>query len=290
MQFSAGDAAVSGFDFIRRHPRPVIRWTVFSVAVSLLVTVIGLLLVGPTYLDLAARSRQQVSPQAVAKTFSAMALIVVVFALPAMLAMQSAVLRALLVGPAGGRWEGLSLGKRELRLLGVYVLMGLSLFGVEIVGGAATVILVHFKQPLFVTAGVVVGIATFCAMVLVVARLSLAPVVLMADGSQPLKRSWALTKGRFWPLFGAFLLLTVMLILAYLAVELIFALPLLTTLGSGGWSALFQPDKTITSLTAPQMIFRLGPAVVHALLSAVLAVLPASVAVEAYKAFSADRP
>jgi hypothetical protein len=266
-------------------------WTLFGVVISLIISAIGLLLLGPGYLDVLV-SHGPMKPETISKILPVLALPVLLIGVPAILAVKAAGYSALLNGPAGGWWAGLALGKREWGLLGVYILVGLSVLGIEIVGALAIVILALLKQPIFVFFALIVGVAMACAMMWIAVRLSLAGVVSIAEGARPLKRSWALTKGRFWPLFGAYMLLGVMLIIFYLLVELLFAIPLLMSLGSSGGFGLFHLDRApaMSALTLPQMIFRLGPAAIRALLIAAMSVVGAGPAVEAYKAFNAEAP
>jgi hypothetical protein len=289
MQFSAGDAAVSGIDFVRGHPRPVLVWTVFGVVVWLIISAIGLLLLGPSYLDLLV-AHGPMTPETTRKVLPVLALPLLLIGVPTILAVKAASYRALLSGPAGGRWEGLAFGKREWGLLGVYVLLGLSLAAIELVGILVGIVFAVLKTPGFIALTVIVGFVTVCAMLWIAVRLSLAGVVSIAEGARPLKRSWALTRGRFWSLFGAYMLLGVMFIIFYLLVELVFAIPLLMSLGSGGDFGLFHLDQApaMSALTLPQMIFRLGPAAIRALLFAAMAAISAGPAVEAYKAFSVE--
>lgn len=223
-EFSSTDAALEGLRVSREHPLAVLWWWGANVAASLAAFALWTL---PPYRRVAAMIPQfqsvgaamQLNPtdQALANQYLAL----VMQALPPMLlfaaitmvlrtVLVTAVLRAAL-RPGDRAFGYLRVSMDELR----QILLSF-LIVVVFLGYAAVVSLVSW----FVTA-IIAGLiggsgATFLAgamaFVLVglaflypAVRLSLAPAMTFADGKISLFRSWPLTKGRFWPLFGAYL-------------------------------------------------------------------------------------
>ena len=68
-----------------------------------------------------------------------------------------------------------------------------------------------------------VFVALFVAFLYPAVRLSLAPSMTFADGRISLFRSWPLTAGQFWGLFGAYVLATVLALLVLMLTFVIFA-------------------------------------------------------------------
>ena len=289
--FSATDAAFSGFHFVKAHPRTVLIWTGCYLLLMLVGAVLGIAVFGHAYVDMLVSPR--LAEPAMIRRVAWLAVPELLAFVPFLLAMKAAIIRALLYGPAGGRWAGLRFGKPELALLGVYMLIGLSVAGVYLVGLIAAILFFALKQPVASAIGVLVVVFTVGACIWMAVRLSLGPVVWVAEGRRSLKRSWALTKGRFWALFGAYLLLSVTFLVAYLIMYLVFAIPLaVSVFGQGlGFTELgLVLTRRAPVLTTLQLVFSLGPSVIQMLIQGAVTPIQTGPSVAAYRVFALDAP
>lgn len=95
-------------------------------------------------------------------------------------------------------------------------------------------------------------------------RLSLAPALTFADRRISLLRAWSLTRGRFWPLFGAYLIALTIAAVLWLAVSTLFVLFLLAT-GSPlkppvlhGLAGLLSPAALLTLVVSSLLTALVG--------------------------------
>jgi len=189
--FSASDAALEGFQVLKRHWRVAVGWALFYVVASVAVVVggavVSVVLVGSGALSQSAM--QAVLGPAVG--------LLVLVAVPLVLA--GGVYRLLLAPDAPG-FLHLRLGGDELRLLGVWVVLAV----VIAAGGFAIAFL---AGGLSAAAGRWVGwpaaFLAFVGVVLVVARLSLAQAHAVGQGRFDIVGAWRLGRGKSWALVGA---------------------------------------------------------------------------------------
>jgi hypothetical protein len=161
-------------------------------------------------------------------------------------AMVRAVLR-----PLDDRFGYLRLGADELRQLGLFCLALLVMLGVYIgvilVTVVVGVLLVAAKAAPASVAVVAIALWLF-ALVFVGIRLSLAPALTFDTRRINLFGSWAMTRGRFWSLLGAYLLAFALVLVVYLlSFMLIFAVGALLN-GGDPLGGMWKTD--MTSLTA----------------------------------------
>ncbi len=122
------------------------------------------------------------------------------------------------------RREGFSIGfgADELRLIGVYFLWLLTIFGIYL-GTALPVGLVFgvlgylareaapFLAPLLMFVAIIL---IYCSLIFFSVRFSPAAAVTIRDRKLSFTSAWSATKGRFWPMFGAFLVLSIVVYVA----------------------------------------------------------------------------
>jgi hypothetical protein len=148
--------------------------------------------------------------------------------------------------PADDRFGFMRLGADEIRqmalagltflvFMGAYIAMVFALVILGIVVG----LIARLAGGLIVFLGV---IGVIGALALLGVRLSLAPALTFDTGRIDLFGSWALTRGRFWPLFGTYLLAFAMIVIVYLlGLLVILALAAVMT-GGNPLTSMMRPD------------------------------------------------
>jgi hypothetical protein len=284
--FSASDAAFTGFRVVREHPTMVLFLAVIQVIFSVGLSLIMIALAGPALTQL-----QNLSPTAQTDPLQSMRLLQQIAPLYLVLTPVSLMIYAVFYGamnravlrPAESQFGYLRLGADEFRQLGLLVLMFLLFIGVyiaAIIGGMIVGLVVGMLMGMVAgsTAGGVLGvtvgvIGVLAAMVFVGVRLSLASAQTFATRSINLFGSWTLTKGRFWPLLGTYLLVFCLLvIMGLLAVVILGSIAVIAAGGMSAIGTLMKPDmSTIGIYFTPARILT---SVLSALLTALF--LPVS--------------
>jgi hypothetical protein len=281
-EFSPTEAALEGLRISREHPAAVLWWWAAYLLASLVQ--IGLSSLAPfrrlmvIYPDLkAASDTVRAAPADAAAAQHLMSLLgqaappLITFAAATLLmqmVLSTAVLRAVL-RPAERGIGYLRLSIDEVRQLGLALLVaaGVIVYGF-LVSLASELVLAVLTGLL----GTVLpqAVLVFAAFALVVAafaypavRLSLAPAMTLADGRISLLRAWALTRGRFWPLFGAYAIALAIAGVLWLAVTLPVDIALGLLAGRTGPTAI----TSFGDLATPVVLAAL---VVSSLLSALL--------------------
>jgi hypothetical protein len=116
-------------------------------------------------------------------------------------------------------------------------------------------------------------------------RLSLAGAQTLAEGKLNFFGSWTLTRGRFWPIFGTYLMAIILAAVIGLLGFVVAAAPIFA-IGGGmkGLSMVMQPNVTTLSayFTAPIIVYTLIMAFVGAQVDAIV-VCPAAAIYRAIK-------
>lgn len=261
MAFSASDAAFEGFRLVRRNPLALVAWTLVYAVLSLasLAAVSGMMDDFVRLSEAANALEAQAAPDlsqfwALMAQFGQMLLQISWLAPVSVVAsavLGAAVARGVLNPKAGG-FGYLRLGMDELRVVGVTlvltILMVVAVAVVVLVGGVAVGLTAAVSAPAWgALIGLVVMLAGACLTIWLSVRFSLAVPMTVAENRFALFDSFALTKGRFWPLLGMAVIAVVMtLIISFLSS--IVTMPLGMMSGMQGWT--FGPDSDPEALRA----------------------------------------
>lgn len=243
MAFSATDAAFEGFRVVRRHPMALVFWSLFYVVVMVAVFAV----MGPNLISFVTATEQleqsgaTPSMEDFAPIFQMMGLLFAVMlplSLIASAMIYAAVSRSVL-RPSESAFGYLRLGMDEVRVLVVSIVLAIvfmvAMFVVSGIIAAVIGMASAADAPalwLVVVLLVCAGVALF---VWLMVRLSLAIPITMAERRIAIFASFAVTKGRFWPLLGMALLAFVMSMVVGLLGGLV-AMPI--QLATGGLAGL----------------------------------------------------
>lgn len=230
--FSATNAALEGFRLAGRHPFLMLFWAVaYTVGIAVLLAAM-LLIVLPAdiWRGLLAGNAEALRDPDFNPIMLAVALplfFVVILLLTAMA--NTAIFRAIL-RPKPRGFGYLAIGGDE----GRQILLTLLIMLVSILCGIGLVVLAPATlaltpEPYRVLAGVLGGIGVFFLAIWISTRLSLAAVQTFVERRVTLFGSWKLTRGRFWPLLGMWLLAIVLAIIVSLVASALSYLPMVIT-------------------------------------------------------------
>lgn len=244
MAFSATDAAFEGFRVVRRHPMALIFWALFYavmlVAALAMVggSVIGLMNAAETLEASGATSPEAFMPALA--SYMAIFAVVLPVSLIASAMIYAAVSRAVL-RPTESAFGYLRLGMDEVRVLVVSIVLFIvfTVLMVVVFGiiGAVIGMTAAADMPALWLLVVLLVCAAIALFVWLAVRLSLAIPITMAERRIAIFDSFAVTKGRFWPLLGMALLAGVMSIVVSLLGSLV-GMPL--QLATGGLQGLSE--------------------------------------------------
>lgn len=242
MGFSATEAAFEGFRVVRRNPMALIFWALFY----MLIMVAALALVGGSLIGLMGMAEEleatgAASPEAfmpILASYMAILAVVLPVSLIASAIIYAAVARAVL-RPGESAFGYLRLGMDEVRVLVVSIVLFFVFIGLTTVLGAVIGFAIGFTvaadAPALWLVVVLLVLAAIAVCIWLAVRLSLAIPITMAERRIAIFDSFALTKGRFWPLLGMALLAGVMSIVVGLLGSLV-GMPI--QLATGGLEGL----------------------------------------------------
>lgn len=233
VRFSPTDAVFAGFRFIKERPATILVWAAYLLVVLGVASLAMFDLGGDALTSLViATQGDKPDPNQLIKLMEQVApaslfaeLLITVFG--AVLA--TAMLRVRLT-PGPHAWGGLKLGGDELRMLGATLLVMIGVFCLSMAVGILSDVVGSFGGPVLIP--FVLGLLLVLA---VQVRLSLVGVVAQAEGRISLPRSIQLTKGMFWRLLGAYVLLAaITLVILFLLAVIFTALVGAAAMATGG--------------------------------------------------------
>lgn len=228
--FSATNAAFEGFRLAGRHPLLMLFWAVaYTLAIVVLVAMMFLIVAPPgVWPALLAGNPDGIEADAFSPLRFAVVFPLAFAGILLTTAMvNTAVYRAIL-RPRERGLGYLAIGGDEgrqilltLLIMLVSILGGLGLLALSVTAVALT------PEPFRVLVGVGAGITAFALLIWLSTRLSLAAVQTFIERRVTLFGSWRLTRGRFWPLLGMWLLAIALTLVASLVATALSYLPML---------------------------------------------------------------
>jgi len=285
--FSAADAAFTGFRIVWERPLAVVIWAVVQFVASLAINLFIAISAGQAFSQMSQLGLQPPADpdkvmalfRQIAPTYVAVLTAVLVLAAVFYAAMNRAVMR-----PAESRFGYLRLAADELRQLGLFVILVLLALGFYLAVLIVAALVIGVLGALLgasaqLGAGVLLAVllpVLACVFIYLGVRLSLASPLTFATGRIHVFGSWAMTRRRFWPLFGTYLI-SFALSLVVSALTLAIAVLAVPILG-GGVQALgpaFQADvTTVAAILSPARLVYLAISAIGAALSAPITMCP----------------
>ncbi|HEX6866128.1 MAG TPA: hypothetical protein VF122_02745 [Caulobacteraceae bacterium] len=289
-----GEAALAGFDVIRRKPGAVLAWGgVFFVYLLVIMafmfasvsSVAGLEIEGGEP-DLAAVIGMQMMLMGVQFVITAASFVVRVV-------LTCAVYRAVLE-PEDSRTAYMRLGKIELLVglvtLCVGIIVGMLIFGAAFIGAGVTIAAWFASRPLAVLLGVALLIGFVALLAWVGLRMAMAVPMTFAERRIRIFEAWDLTRGHVGELFLMMLIVIAVVIAIEAVVVFAGVLAIVAAVGAGGMMDL----SALSTLDGPALMARLAAftplfllcGVVLAILSAVVHTIVVAPWAVAYRAIA----
>ena len=295
--FSAADAAFTGFRVVWERPLAVVIWAIVQFVASLAFNLFMAVSAGQTVAQMAQLGVPQLGdPRAealmreAAPTYVAVLIGQLVLAAVFYAAMNRAVIR-----PTESRFGYLQLASDELRQLGVLALLLALLLGFYLAVFVVSLVVVGVLMAVLGNAAAIALTAilipvVICALIFFGVRLSLASPLTFATRRITVFRSWSMTRGRFWPLLGAYLI-ALALGLVVFALTAAIAVLAVAILGGGGQQAVasavsFNPTSIAQILSPIGIVYMTIVSIGAALTSPITMCPPAAI----YVALSGGAP
>lgn len=282
MAFSATDAAFEGFRLVRRNPLALVAWTLLYAVLTLTALFSLSNMMGPLEAwTMQAEALDGVDQPSLDQVMEMMAGLGAIMAQVAWLlpitmvvgAMLSAAVARGVLKPSRDAFGYLRLGMDELRVLVVTFVLGLIMCLCAFVAMLAFGLLIGIVRAaggggVAVSVGIIGFLALVWFFIWLSVRLSLAVPITVAEKRFAFFDSFALTKGRFWPLLGMAVLAVVMVLLVQLLSSIV-SMPIALASGMESWS--FGADQDSAAVIAALDVSNpwvIAHAVVEAIVSA----------------------
>ena len=305
-KFSAADAAMTGFGVVRRTPSVLLWWTLFHILLTGGFSILMVIMAGPAMTQMMALQGTSITPdpQTQAQRFELFSQLAPLYLLmfPLSIAFYSVLYTAMnraVLRPAQGAFGYLRLGVEELRQFGLFLLTFVMLICAYILMFILGLIAFAVIQLLVVKAapgssaptflGLGVGLLFLAAWIYVTTRLSLASPLTFDSKRVNLFGSWRITRGQFWPMFGAYVLTAFLaLVVGLLGMVVLFACAAIASGGVNGFAFMFRPDMSSlnTYLTPARIVYLVLAGALYALVWPVFLTPRAAI----YKALTAPKP
>lgn len=286
---SSTDMAFEGIRLARERPMAILTWAALIFVMTLLGAAALIGIAGEAMGELSElQGETQPDPAEALRLLGSILPAMLVF-LPLVLVLYgvlyAAVNRAVL-RPEAARGAPLKLGGEELRQGLVILLLSLVLLFAYVVLAVVVALVAAAAGSANPAAGgllafVGIGLALVLMLFLAV-RLSLASPLTFDEGRVRVLQSWHLTRGRFWPLFGGYVLAAALALVIYLLALVVFVA--VAAVVGGGLEAIgdiFNPD--MSSLGAYFTPATLAYTAFSSLLSALMIAITVGAAAEAYR-------
>lgn len=296
-KISSTDIAFEGLRLVREQPRAVLVWAGLLLGFGVIMAIIMITMAGEAMTRLTDLQRAtNPDQQAVMAAMAAVAPAYGVLLVPMVLiygVLYAAIHRTVL-RPSDGGPGFVRFGGDELRQIAVLVLYGLLVGGVYMLGAVLfTLVGALLGAALGAAAAgllAIVGVIAAAALAVYVGvRLSLCTPMTFVEGRVRLLASWGLTRGRFAPLFGGYLLaVALMVVISLLAFTVLAAVAAAVGGGLEGMGRIFQPDfSSIGAYFSPvgvvTVLFNAG-------IGALILALSVGAAAEAYRQIAGTSP
>lgn len=222
---TVGELLGGGFNVLKRRPKELVIWTVIQLVLS--VALVAAIM--PFMASTAAAQQQAIAGGVPGDPVGAIPAGIGLFALAYLLMLVwflmlfTAIVRgAAATGEDSFAW--LRFGGDELRLIGLFLLYMVASIVVWLILALIFGVIFGLAASASVMAGTAVGIVggilLFCAIVWLGVRISLVGAVFVLEKSFAIRKGWQATKGHFWTLLLAYLVMTI----AYIVLEVIIVL------------------------------------------------------------------
>jgi len=190
-----------------------------------------------------------------------------------------AAMNRIVLRPADDAAGYLRLGVAELRQLGLQVLLGLLFFGLYVLAVFVCAGLIAMARGVGALLAVLTAAVSVCGLVFLGVRLSLASPATFQTARIDLAASWSLTKGRFWPILGTYLLAFVLVIVVVVLAGIVTGVvAILVSQGAGASAPAAGEVFTLAALSTPaQWVPMVLNAAVGALMWPVFLTPPAAI-------------
>jgi hypothetical protein len=295
-EFSATDAGLVGFKILREKPMVWPAWAIASLAISIVTVILLVVLTGPALAEVQEISKSATpDPEALMSAYGRVGPAMLLL-LPVSLIFYGVLYAAasrIVLRPADQGFGWLKFGADEWR----QALALLAVFGILLVAYIAVIIvavllgaLSSLVSPILGgLVGVLAALAAIGGLVYIGVRLSLVSPATFATGRIDIGAAWRLTKGRFAPMFGAYVLAVILaLIITAVGTGAFFLIGMLVFGLADTSKAVFSPDMSSMATMFPPV--GIAYYIWSALISGLTLVITATVAPTIYKQITGGEP